>query len=299
MRYRKKQNCFWKKISLQRLNAAKSLSGFKASKLKSCLRSQLYRQRHSAYNLLSLKRLLQYKSSLVRKNTSHQQIMDLPPLQADQTYVTFRHPGTYLIAGSSGSGKTSIVQRLIEHRDKMILPNIQKIIWFYGQHQPLHAQLKEEYGDLIEFRHRFPTEMDLMFDVTVPKLVVLDDLINDLKENKGKISRLFTQISHHTNTSVIMISQTLFRPDDDYRTATQNAHHIIVMKSSRAYSALVKLNSDLFGKGTKILQEAYKYVAKKPFGYLYIDQSPHRDEKYSVRTNIFPGEDNIVFVETK
>ena len=298
LRYREKQNDLWKKLSLQRLNAAKCLSGFKASKLKSCLRSRLYRQQHLAYNLLSLKRLLQYKSSLVRKNTN-QHKMDLPPLQVDQTYVTLKHPCTGLITGSSGTGKTSIVQRLIEHRDKMILPNIQHIIWFYGQKQPLHAKLKEQYGDLIEFHHRFPTEMDLMFDVGVPKLIILDDLINDLKENKGKISRLFTQISHHTNTSVILISQTLFRPDDDYRTATQNAHHIIVMKSSRAYSALVKLNSDLFGKGSRILQEAYKYISTKPFGYLYIDQSPQRDENYGVRTNIFPGEDNIVFVETK
>ena len=36
--------------------------------------------------------------------------------------------------------------------------------------------------------------------------------------------------------------------------------------------------------------EEFKNATEKPFGYLLIDLKPETEEKYRIRTGIFPGE---------
>jgi hypothetical protein len=47
---------------------------------------------------------------------------------------------------------------------------------------------------------------------------------------------------------------------------------------------------------SKFLVEAFKNATEKPFGYLLLDLKPDTDEKYRVRTNIFPDERQYVYV---
>ena len=46
----------------------------------------------------------------------------------------------------------------------------------------------------------------------------------------------------------------------------------------------------------KFLVEAFKNATEKPFGYLLLDLKPDTDEKYRIRTNIFPEERQYVYV---
>jgi hypothetical protein len=48
---------------------------------------------------------------------------------------------------------------------------------------------------------------------------------------------------------------------------------------------------------SNLLKEAYKDSVKEPYNPLIIDLSPHTDESYKLRRNIFPGEDPIVYQE--
>jgi hypothetical protein len=41
--------------------------------------------------------------------------------------------------------------------------------------------------------------------------------------------------------------------------------------------------------------DSYDRATSAPYGYLLIDLSPNGDKKFQLRTNIFKGEDLIVF----
>jgi hypothetical protein len=47
---------------------------------------------------------------------------------------------------------------------------------------------------------------------------------------------------------------------------------------------------------SKFLVEAFKDATEKPFGYLLLDLKPDTDEKYRVRTCIFPEEKQYVYL---
>jgi len=49
------------------------------------------------------------------------------------------------------------------------------------------------------------------------------------------------------------------------------------------------------GKG-QFLVEAFKDATAKPFGYLVLDLKPDTEEKYRIRTGIFPGEKQFVYL---
>jgi hypothetical protein len=42
---------------------------------------------------------------------------------------------------------------------------------------------------------------------------------------------------------------------------------------------------------SKFVVEALKDATKNPYGYLLIDLKPETDERYRIRTNIFPDDD--------
>jgi len=44
------------------------------------------------------------------------------------------------------------------------------------------------------------------------------------------------------------------------------------------------------------LVDAFKVATEKPFGNLLLDLKPDAEENYKVRTNIFPGEKQFVYL---
>jgi hypothetical protein len=56
--------------------------------------------------------------------------------------MKFKHPATFLVAGMTGTGKTWWVKKLLEHADVMMDPPPQRILWCYGQWQPLYEEMK-------------------------------------------------------------------------------------------------------------------------------------------------------------
>ena len=53
------------------------------------------------------------------------------------------HPFTCLVAGPTGSGKTSFLKKLLELKDEKIYQCPEKILWCYSQWQPLYATMKD------------------------------------------------------------------------------------------------------------------------------------------------------------
>ena len=54
---------------------------------------------------------------------------------------TLHHPFTCIVAGCTQSGKTLWVKTLLENAQQTIRPPPQRIIWCYGQWQPMYLEM--------------------------------------------------------------------------------------------------------------------------------------------------------------
>lgn len=195
--------------------------------------------------------------------------------------VRLKHPFTCTVAGPTCSGKTRFVFRLIRHAEKTIDPPPEKIVYCYGEFQPSFADFPE-----VEFHEGLP-EID-RFDGRHRVLLIIDDLMNEADQN---VSNLFTKLSHHRNVSVVFVTQNLFHRNRHIRTMNLNTHYIVLFKNPRDANQVAILARQMYPGKSKFVVEAFGDATREPYGYLLIDLKPETDEKYRLRTNIFPDDD--------
>lgn len=91
------------------------------------------------------------------------------------------------------------------------------------------------------------------------------------------------------------MTQNLFQRGSRSRTIALNTYYLVLMKNVRDASQIAFLGRQLFPGHSNFLLEAYADATKSPYGYLLVDTSPHSEDKYRLRTHIFPGEDPIIY----
>lgn len=123
-------------------------------------------------------------------------------------------PFTAVIAGPSSSGKTKFALTMIEQQSAVMDCNgeFSKVIWCHGAEQnSLFERLRKTVRnkDELEIIEGFPSSdiaAGKLLRGSKPKLLVIDDLLDEV-ERDSTFFQLFTKMSHHTNTSVIFITQ--------------------------------------------------------------------------------------------
>jgi len=201
--------------------------------------------------------------------------------------LPFRHPFTAIVSGPTGSGKTQFVMRLVDRADVLIEPTPRKIVYYFAEYQPLF----EHYEDRIEFCHGMP-KADAI-DRLTDALVVNDDLMDEADE---RMTRLFMRGSHHRNVSVIFQVQNFFNKNRHMRTISLNAQYIILFKNPHDSSQFIHLAKQLYPHNSRFAHEVYVDATKRPYGYILLDLRSDQDDDLRLRTNIFPGECQIVYV---
>ena len=197
-----------------------------------------------------------------------------------------KHPSTCIIAGPTGSGKTYFVRRLLAHIEEMIKPIPDHIVWYYGEWQPIYATIRG-----VEFVEGLPDIGAL--DPQKRHLVIIDDLMSETDE---RITSLFTKKSHHRNISVIYIVQNVFHKGKENRTISLNSHYIVMFKNPRDASQITHLAKQMYPGNVKYMQEAFYDATSDPYGYLFIDLKQDTPEHLRLRTRIFPGQNQWVYL---
>ena len=201
--------------------------------------------------------------------------------------VRLIHPFTCVIAGPTGSGKTHFVRNFLNDISRMMNPAPQDIFWFYGAYQPIFREFRN-----VSFIEGIPSTEDWKDDRR--RLVIVDDL---MAECDGRITSLFTKGSHHKNISVIFIVQNLFSKNKEQRTISLNSHYIVIFKNPRDASQINVLARQMFPGKSRYMVEAYKDATQGPYGYLLVDLRQETPDRLRLRTNIFPSEIQVVYIQ--
>ena len=210
----------------------------------------------------------------------------------------FKGPTTIGISGCTGTGKTTFVISLLKHKNEMFVPPPEKVLYAYGIWQKAFTEIERELP-FVEFYEGLPT-MDIVkqfSDDSNHSLLILDDQMSDCVRSKD-IEELFSKGSHHLGVTICYLTQNMFCAGKCARNTSLNTHftHLVLFKNVRDINQ-IKVLANQTGMG-KVLVDAFKDVHKTPpYSYLVVDLSPNANEKYKLRTNIFPNEECIIYVQ--
>lgn len=208
----------------------------------------------------------------------------------------FHAPTTLCISGSTGSGKTTLLKKILSYKDDLFTKSTKRIVYCYSEWQPAFDDMEKKLD--ISFYRGLPTSSEIE-DFTGDRehvIVVLDDLMHDVVKSTH-VQDMFTKGSHHRNMTLIYLSQNLYCQGKNARTQSLNTHYYILMRSPRDKSQIGVMARQT-GLGSALI-EAYQDCTSQPYGYLLLDLSPHSQENYVLKTDIFPGECPIVYLPYK
>jgi len=207
--------------------------------------------------------------------------------------MAFKAPFTAIVSGSSQSGKSSLVEKIISYIDELISPVPTKILYCYGAITNSLLRMKQKYGEEYFILNRGFPSLELMSSLS-NALLILDDLLVELDENHKEMNMLFTKGSHHNNISVIFLTQNLY--DKRLRVPRINSHYLLLLKNPQGRDQIRTLAQQLYPEHRKFFQEAYDDATIQPYSYLLIDLHPRTEEEKRLSTNIFPNEKRIYYI---
>ena len=199
----------------------------------------------------------------------------------------WKHPFTCVVAGPTGSGKTMWVKRFVKQVFDMMAPVPEEVVWCYGIWQPDYNELKG-----VKFVEGLP-KLEEFLDGR-RRLVIIDDLMSETDE---RVTKMFTKGSHHGNMSVLYITQNIFSKNKEQRTINLNSHYLVAFKNPRDASQITHLGKQMYPGKLKYLQESFKDATSRAHGYLLLDLRQDTPDHLRLRTNIFPPDQQVVYVQ--
>ena len=215
----------------------------------------------------------------------------------------FYAPSNCWISGVTGSGKTSLVHRILVNKDVLYSQPVRKVLYCMSVDQPLYDKMRKTVPGL-KFHRGLPNQEDLdqFTDGSHHTLVVLDDLMESVVKSVH-IQNLFTKYSHHNNISVIYINQNMYASGPCARNLSLNTQYFIALSNPRDVGQI-----DVLARQTslgKLLKDSYRDgVMSKRYGYIVISLHPADVSapdatprlRARIHTDIFPGESLVSYV---
>lgn len=199
------------------------------------------------------------------------------------------------ISGQTGSGKTQWVYKFLKNVQSMYARDPPShVLYCYGIHQDLFDEMEATIPNFYS-KQGLPSteELDDFTRDKKHKLIIIDDLMHEVMRNKD-MELLFTQGTHHKCVSVILITQNLYPGGKHARTIALNTWYMVLLKNLRDVSQVAILGRQLHPGKSKGFLKAYEDALSRQ-AYFLVDMSPNADNRYRLRSRIFPGEDPVVY----
>lgn len=217
--------------------------------------------------------------------------------------MPLRLPQSAIICGSTKTGKTTFVKKMLLSMDKVFDLPVEEIIFVYTAWQPIYSELEAKLKDKISFRQDIPkkSEIEVLTKDLKQRLLILDDKQSSL--NTPDIADFVTIFCSHRNLSTFMLLQNFYHSGKHIRTISLNVQTIILFRNHRSSQQIKTLASQMMPGKSDYMVAAYEKATEAPdgpsHGYLLIDLDPRTDKRYQFRTKIFGDEDLVVFQPQK
>lgn len=195
-----------------------------------------------------------------------------------------RQPATAIVARPSGSGKSDLVEQLLQEK-KLFSPPPKKMVYCYDRWQPRFERMQQQ--DKIRFHRGIPEEGALIkwFKPQDHGILVLDDLMEEGGSDK-RVLDLFTKDSHHRGVTVLYLSQDLFPPGKFSKTINRNAHYLVAFKNPRDQTGIRTVLLQAFPERWRTVLRLFRRLTTRPFGYLLLDLHPASDDRYTLWSHL-------------
>ena len=212
-----------------------------------------------------------------------------------EALLPFSSPTSILVSGATQSGKTFFTKRLLSCADKMFTIPPSSIIYAYTEYQPMFDEMIDSIPKL-RFHCGLPSreEIEQYSEGNGHTILVLDDMFLKIGRSEDCV-HLFTVTSHHRNISVIYLTQSLYPPGKYSRTISLNCLNVILFKNFRDTRQIISFGSQILPGNLPFFKSAYESATRVNYGYIHICLEPNQVREYQLRTNIFPGEEIIVY----
>lgn len=216
--------------------------------------------------------------------------------------IRFKTSFNCIISGPSGSGKTTWVKNLLTLGDQLFTQPPKKVFLFYKAMQDMYIEMEKAnlIHQLVNVTDGLPS-LEEIHQMVEPyrdqggSLIIFDDSMNNINTD---FEQIFCNLSHHSNCSVIFLTQNLFFKDQAFRTMSLNSHYIVLMKNDRDKQQISILSKQVSPHNSTFITQAYQDATKKAYDYLILDFKPDTPPVLRVRSNIFPQQfPSTVYIE--
>ena len=216
------------------------------------------------------------------------------------------HPGSSFIVGATGTGKTHILNNIIQDKDYLFKSasnkRIKNIILCYSAWQDVYSQWQNQ-GILTKTIEGFPSMDTLQENFIKNKLnggsiLILDDLVPVMALNDiQKLLLLLTVSSHHYNVSIIFVGHNLFHRN--MRECSLQYQRYILTNNFRDKSQIITLGRQIYPTNINFLCDVYSDVLKTEYNNLILDLSPNQSENMRVTSGWFKSDPIVSYKESR
>ena len=196
-------------------------------------------------------------------------------------------PQNVLIVGSSGTGKSTFVERLLTTPDAWETP-IDNFMYCYGIYSETVKKIAHDLPH-ITLVEGLPRNLASPFEIFSPRkcnVLVCDDLSTESQASK-EFTNFMMRGSHHCNCCLISIEHFLFSQAKERRLQSPHWHQCVLFKNQRSMHQITTLARQASIADLKTVQYAYNDAISKPFGYLILDFRNETPTQFRLITNVF------------
>ena len=211
--------------------------------------------------------------------------------------VRLKTPFTLILAGASGCGKTTWLERFLKEFKTVTdgASKYQTLLWFSGTKQPaLFQRVRASFAGTVRFFDSIDKEVyEQVEKQGRNSTIVIDDLMQETSGMAG-VGKLFTKGRSHLNCNVILLWQNVFPSGSEARNLSINAHHMVLFKNPRDKSQIRYFAQQVAPGKVKQFLKIFADATSKNYGYLHCDFTQGTPDKLRFRTNIFPNEQPMI-----
>ena len=199
-------------------------------------------------------------------------------------------PTTVAVYGPSQSGKTNFVLQLLKNANTMFTERVEEIHYCYGAYQKAYDEIREVEGvNKVVMHDGMPLAKDFVKWSYMKKHIVVFfyDLMTELSKDRDMVKFVTVNCSHNGITMIVLLHN-IFQPG--LRTLSINTHYVVLFKNKRDTLQVETFGRRVMKDRVKYFFACYRKATEKTYGYLFVDMHPKSDDKYVLRTRIFPYE---------